>query len=352
MFTISYFPYPLHFKRPAGTSRGYLRTKVSYFFRMAYKDQPNVVGWGECGPIKGLSVDDWPNLVAQLDRVCERINAGQPLETLDLSQWPSIAFGLEMARLDLEHGGKRLLFPSDFSQGRAGLPLHGLIWMDSHEGILRQVANKVDQSFTCIKMKIGALDFEQECAVLADIRQRFPEVQLRLDANGAYTPDDALRVLERLAHFDIHFLEQPIKPKQWSAMAKVCAESPIPIALDEELIGIHDNQQRKTLLETIQPQHIVLKPMLLGGFAAAEKWMELAEKLGIEWWINSSLESNVGLNAICQWTSALQTGRIHGLGTGMLYTNNVPSPIRLSGSRLHIDHSQAWDLSLIAILNG
>ena len=178
-----------------------------------------------------------------------------------------------MAWRDMQQGGQRKWFTSEFGRGEASLPLHGLIWMGTPEQILQQVEEKVALGFDCIKMKIGALDFEQECAVLADIRQRFPEVQLRLDANGAYTPDDALRVLERLAHFDIHFLEQPIKPKQWSAMAKVCAESPIPIALDEELIGIHDNQQRKTLLETIQPQHMVLKPMLLGGFAAAEKWM-------------------------------------------------------------------------------
>lgn len=349
MLTASWFRYTLHFKRPAGTSRGFLRTKETFFVQLAEKDEPEVVGWGECGPIRGLSVDGQADLAVELDRVCTLINGGEALESLELSDLPSIAFALEMARLDLEHGGKRQLFVSDFSEGRACLPFHGLIWMASPEGMLRQVEKKVAEGFSCIKMKIGALPFEQECALLAQIRERYApdQVQLRLDANGAYTPKEALRVLERLAEFDIHFLEQPIKPQQWAQMANLCAASPIPIALDEELIGIHDHMQRQTLLETIQPQHLVLKPMHLGGFAAAERWIELADALGIGWWINSSLESNVGLNAICQWTSHLQTGRTHGLGTGQLYTNNVPSPIRLSTNCLLIDRSAFWDLSRV-----
>jgi len=344
MFTLSYFPYTLQFKRPAGTSRGFLRSKKNYFLRLTDQAQPDVVGWGECGPIRGLSVDDCDQLASKLAPICEQVHTGQPLERLELAQWPSIAFGLEMAWRDLQQGGRRTWFVSQFGRGEASLPLHGLIWMGTPEQIVKQVQEKVALGFECIKMKIGALDFEQECAVLAEIRQHFPTIQIRLDANGAYTPAEAPRVLERLAVFDIHFLEQPIKPKQGAVMAKLCAESPIPLGLDEELIGIHDPKQRHTLLETIKPQHIILKPMLLGGFAAAEKWIELADALGIEWWINSSLESNVGLAAIAQWTSALQTARVHGLGTGSLYANNVPSPIRLSGSRLTMDHSQVWQL--------
>jgi o-succinylbenzoate synthase len=345
----------LYFKRPAGTSRGLLRTKQSYFLRLARQDEADkAAGWGECGPVQGLSVDDRPDLAAQLADVCRLINAGASPERLDLSAWPAISFGLEMARLDLQKGGQRQLFPTsldkcatEFYLGQASLPIHGLIWMGSREGILRQVEQKVAQGFTCIKMKVGALDVEQEYHLLAEIRQRFPasQIQLRLDANGAYEAEEAFKLLQRLAEFDIHFIEQPIKAKQWPKLAQLCATSPIPIALDEELIGIQHHAQRQALLETIRPQHIVLKPMLLGGFAAAQEWIDLAETLGIGWWINSALESNVGLNALCQWTSFLNTGRIHGLGTGQLYTNNLPSPLRLSGPSLRYEQSAQWDFS-------
>lgn len=347
MLTLSYFPYTLQFKRPAGTSRGFLRSKTNYFLRLSDQRQSDVVGWGECGPIRGLSVDDCDELVSKLNQVCAQVCAGESLESLELAEWPSIAFGLEMAWRDLQQGGQRKWVVSQFARGEVSLALHGLIWMGTPEQILQQVQEKVALGFSCIKMKIGALEFERECAVLAQIREHFPTIQIRLDANGAYTPAEAVGVLEGLAAFNIHFLEQPIKPKQSTAMAKLCAESPIPLGLDEELIGIHDQTQRKTLLETIKPQHIILKPMLLGGFAAAEKWIELADALGIEWWINSSLESNLGLMAIAQWTSGLQTTRVHGLGTGSLYANNVPSPIRLSGSRLLMDDSQGWQLSCL-----
>ncbi len=347
MFTLSYYPYDLQFKRPAGTSRGFLRTKTNYFLRLSSDIQPDIVGWGECGPIRGLSVDDCDHLEDKLDQVCRQINAGALFEDLELEKWPSIAFGLEMARRDVELGGTQTWFASEFERGEVSLPLHGLIWMASPEQILRQVREKVELGFECIKMKIGALDFEQEYAILAKIRKQFPTIEIRLDANGAYTSAQALQVLERLARFDIHFLEQPIKKNQVPSMAKLCAESPISLGLDEELIGIHQQQERERLLKQIKPQHIILKPMLLGGFAAAEEWIKLAHALDIEWWINSSLESNIGLAAIAQWASALQTTRIHGLGTGSLYANNIPGPIHLSGSRLTMQSSQPWELSCL-----
>jgi len=344
-------PYILHFKRPAGTSRGTLRIKETFFLRL---ERAGRWGWGECSPVSGLSLDDSPHLPAQLARVSRELTTGVAPARLDLADWPAVAFGVETALLDLYNGGHRRLFDTPFSRGERPLPTHGLIWMDSHAGILRQIADKAERGFRCIKMKVGALPFAQEMALLRDIRRSFParEFELRLDANGAFAADAALDILQQLAQFDVRFIEQPIRPAGQQAagrraMARICASSPIPIALDEELIGLPTTEQRRALLDAVRPQHLVLKPALLGGLRAMNDWATLAEERGIAWWVNSALESNVGLNAICQWVGHRDPNRVHGLGTGQLYTNNIPGPLRLDGAALRYDPAQPWDFRRI-----
>ena len=265
-----------------------------------------------------------------------------------LSDLPSVAFGLETARLDLAGGGRQRLFDTPFSRGQAALPTHGLIWMDTPAGMLAQIEGKIASGCRVIKLKVGALPFEQELALLAELRRRRPpaDVELRLDANGAWTAEEARERLARLAEFTPTFLEQPIAPGQPQAMAALCASSPVPIALDEELIHATDPA---ALLATIRPQHIVLKPSLLGGLAACQGWIDAAGRLGApcEWWINSLLESSIGLNAIAQWSSSLGDGRVHGLGTGQLFADNIPSPLRLEGCGLRLAADAGWDLAAL-----
>jgi o-succinylbenzoate synthase len=341
MLTVKPFPYTLQFKRPAATSRGALRVREVVFL---HAEQDGVVGWGECGLVQGLSRDDRADYVDTVAAVCARINRGAAPSQIDLSNLPSIAFGLETALLDLAGGGRQRLFATPFSRGEAALPIHGLIWMDAPAGMLAQIEGKIAQGCRVIKLKVGALSWEQELALLAELRRRWPagQVELRLDANGAWTPDDAMARLDALAGLDVAFLEQPLQPGQPGAMAAICATSPIPIALDEELISAADPSP---LLETIRPQHIVLKPSLLGGLAACERWISTAGRLGIGWWVNSLLESNIGLNAIAQWTSTFDDGRVHGLGTGQLFRNNVPSPLWLDGCGLRHAAAATWDFS-------
>ncbi|MCX6050016.1 MAG: o-succinylbenzoate synthase [Chloroflexi bacterium] len=349
MLHITAHPYSLQFKRPAATSRGSLHTRAVVFLRATDSEQPGIGGWGECGPLPGLSVDDRPDFLAQVTHICGLINRGQPVEALDLTAFPSLIFGLEMAQRDLYTGGQQRLFSTPFSRGEAPLATHGLIWMDTPANVLQQIESKLAQGFRVIKLKVGALPLADECAMLATIRQHYPadKVTLRLDANGAFTPENALENLHQLAKFDIHFLEQPLRAGQAQAMAAICATSPIPIALDEELIGVREPAARRALVETIRPQHLIIKPALLGGLAISEEWIRLAESLGCAWWINSMLESNLGLNALCQWTSRLDNQRVHGLGTGQLFTNNIPAPLRLEGPLLSLDPTGQWDLTVI-----
>jgi o-succinylbenzoate synthase len=346
----SYKKYALRFKKPAGTSRGYLYRQDNYFIRLARRDNPTCFGLGECGPLAGLSLDDRPDLERRLARICDDINRGRSPDDFDLADFPALAFGLEMARLDLQNGGQRILFETPFSRGEVSLPIHGLIWMAGREGLLKQVHQKVEAGFRCLKLKVGALDFEAECAVLNFIREAYPpdQIEIRLDANGAFKPDEALDKLNRLAQYQLHSIEQPVKPGQWPTLTGLCAKSPIPIALDEELIGLQTAADRQMLLETVKPRYLVLKPTLIGGFAAAECWIKEAEALGMGWWVNSALESNVGLNAIAQWTASLKPTMVQGLGTGGLYTNNIPSPIRLGGAALIHEAGKTWDLSAVA----
>lgn len=342
-FTASFQKYTLNFKKPAGTSRGFLRRKTVWFLRLTDRVNPARVGLGECALWQGLSLDDRPDFEAKLADVCTAINKGASPLGFNLAEFPALAFGLEMALLDWRGGGVRRLFDTPFSRGETSLPTHGLLWMDTAEGVLAQARAKVEAGFSCLKMKIGALDFETECDILAQLRREFPAVEIRLDANGAFTPHNALNRLKMLAQFNIAAVEQPLKPGQWFEMAALCAQSPIPIALDEELMGHYPATEKNRLLETIRPHRIVLKPALLGGFSAAEDWITLAGTLDIDWWINSALESNIGLNALCQWVSAIDPATVHGLGTGQLYANNVPSPLKLNGAGLKLDPNSAWE---------
>ena len=341
MLNLTPFPFTLYFKRPAATSRGALRVREVVFLRV---EQDGVVSWGECGVVPGLSRDDRTDYVDAVQSVCEAVNRGADPAELDVAALPSVAFGLETALLDLADGGRQRLFDTPFRRGETVLPIHGLIWMDAPAGMLAQIEGKIALGCRVIKLKAGALPFDDELALLYAVRQRWPadEVELRLDANGAWTPDEALARLDALADLDVALLEQPIQPGQPDAMAAICATSPIPIALDEELINAADPS---LLLEAIQPQHIILKPSLLGGLAACERWISAAGRLGIGWWVNSLLESNVGLNAIAQWTSTFDDSRVHGLGTGQLFANNLPSPLALDGCGLRLAAGVPWDFS-------
>jgi O-succinylbenzoate synthase len=335
----------LQFKQPSGTSRGVLTEKAGWFLFLSKPDEPKVIGIGEAAPLVGLSLDDRTDFEAKLTQVCTAIEQNQ-LSSLDLAAFPSIVFALESALLDLKHGGKRMLFDSPFAQSASGITINGLVWMGKPEFMRQQIEEKLANGFRCIKLKIGAIDFETELSLLKAIREKFSaaEVELRVDANGAFSPIDALEKCERLAAFDLHSIEQPIKPHQHSVFAELCRRTPLPIALDEELIGVQNRNEKIKLLDTIKPQYIILKPTLTGGFQASEEWINLAAERNIGWWITSALESNIGLNAIAQWTATLQTVMPQGLGTGTLYTNNFDSPLVISGDKLFYDKSRPWQL--------
>ena len=337
----SFKKYTLNFKQASGTSRGVYTTRDSWFIFL--NDGP-ITGIGECAPLPDLSIDSIPKMNSRLLRVCEELDyfVQSPEE---LREWPSIQFGLETALLDLKNGGRKELFPSEFTQGEQGIPINGLIWMGQPEFMKQQIRTKLDAGFRCLKMKIGALDFGTEFELLKSVRNEFPphELTLRVDANGAYSFQTALENLKRLSELQIHSIEQPIATGHWNEMAELCRKSPVPIGLDEELIGISSKTEMKKLLETIHPAYLILKPSLHGGFAGCEKWIQEAEKTGAGWWITSALESNIGLNAIAQWTFQLHPKVEQGLGTGQLYTNNFDSPLEISGEQLWFRPEKCWE---------
>lgn len=342
-----YINYNLNFKFPAGTSRGVLHSKYSAFLIL---EENGVTGIGECSTIPGLSIDPENGYEQKLRELCDALNYNKHPENVDLSLFPSIAFGLETALLDLKTGGKRQLFDTDFSKGAAGIHINGLVWMGDKAFMQKQINEKIADGYRCIKLKVGALDFETELEIIAGIREQFSEneIEIRLDANGGFSPADALLKLEKLAKLQIHSIEQPIKQGQFDKMAEICQKSPIPIVLDEELIGIKSTE-KESLIEKIKPAYIILKPSLLGGFKASEEWIQLAERHNVKWWITSALESNIGLNAIAQWTSSLGSELPQGLGTGQLYHNNIPSPLEIRNAMLFYEKDNEWDLSLLNI---
>jgi len=348
MIRISYKKHVLQFKRPSGTSRGVLTRKTSYYLMVSDTDNPDIVGIGECSTIKGLSPDPWDAYEKTLEAVCHGPEPPEYWLQAGLDDFPSIRFGLETALLDWQKGGQRLLFPSEFTAGKEGIPINGLIWMGEYDFMKKQVREKIETGFGCIKLKIGAIDFEKELELLRMIRQEFneKELELRVDANGAFAPEEALEKLNRLSKFGIHSIEQPIRQKQWEVMAQLCEKSPVPIALDEELIGLKANEDIQKMLETIHPQYLVLKPSLLGGFSRSREFIYAAEQAGAGWWVTSALEGNIGLNAIAQWTFLLENPMPQGLGTGQLFTNNIPSPLYIDKAQLFFNKENVWNLSL------
>lgn len=341
-----YKKHELIFKKPSGTSRGILTTKETWFVILKDKEK---IGVGECGLLKGLSCDDVPEYEEKLKWVCANISLGLDKLLKELTNFPSIQFGLEQAFLSLKASNPFQLFPSDFTIQNKSININGLIWMGSKDFMLEQIEEKLTAGFNCIKMKIGAIDFDTELSLLASIREKYGKdtIELRVDANGAFTKNDALHKLEQLAKLDLHSIEQPIKQGNWSAMADLCAKKPLPIALDEELIGIFSLTDKSEVLETIQPQYIILKPSLIGGFKGAMEWITLAEELHIKWWVTSALESNIGLNAIAQWTYTLENDMPQGLGTGSLFTNNFESPLKVAQGSLYYRNDLSWQTDLI-----
>jgi o-succinylbenzoate synthase len=342
----SFKKYQLNFKTPSGTSRGVLSFKESWYVFVYNTEQPEIIGIGECGLLKGLSCDDVENYEDILQQACDNINT---ISLEEYANFPSIRFGVEMALLDLKNKATKQLFDTPFIQGKAPIKINGLIWMGTKEQMFSQIESKIKQGFKCVKLKIGAIDFEEELSLLKYIRTHFSkdDIELRVDANGAFSVNDCLEKLERLSAFGIHSIEQPIKAQQWEAMANLCQTTPLPIALDEELIGVHDLSERENLIDTIKPQYIILKPSLVGGFAATQQWIALAEQRNIPWWITSALESNIGLSAIAQFTSALNSIMYQGLGTGQLYTNNFDCPLELQGENLWYLPNKKWNLHLL-----
>lgn len=320
MYQAKFHKITLLFKAPSGTSRGILTTKDSWILDLWHKNTPKVVGKGEASIIKTLSPDWDENYEKMLTRVADDINY-YANNLSALSAFPSIQFAIETALKDLENGGNYTIFQPNIDK----IPINGLVWMGTKDFMLQQVKDKIDAGFSTIKLKIGAIDFEAELAILKYIRAHYSaqEITLRVDANGAFEPAEALQKLEKLAEFDIHSIEQPIKAMQWDEMAELCEKTPLPIALDEELIGIVGEKEKRDLLEKIKPQFIILKPSLVGGIKGTDEWIAIAESLNIAWWITSALESNIGLNAIAQYTATKSNLLPQGLGTGGLYTNNI-----------------------------
>ncbi|GGH41902.1 mandelate racemase [Mangrovimonas yunxiaonensis] len=341
----TYTKHILNFKQPSGTSRGILKTKETWFLMIEHESKKGI---GECGILRGLSADDRPGYEDKLQWVCQNIHLG--LETLysGLLEWPSIQFGLEMAFKSLESETPFALFPSEFTTGKATIPINGLIWMGTEAFMKQQIQDKIEAGFSCIKMKIGAIDFQTEYTLLKTIRKTFSkkDIELRVDANGAFKYNEALDKLSYLSELDLHSIEQPIKQGQPQEMARLCEDTPLPIALDEELIGVFSVTEKQNVLQTIQPQYIILKPSFIGGWQGSQAWINLANHQNTGWWITSALESNVGLNAIAQWAHTLQNPMPQGLGTGSLFTNNFDSPLVVKNGTLQYDKNLNWNFNL------
>ncbi|WP_264559066.1 o-succinylbenzoate synthase [Flavobacterium sp. N2270] len=344
----TYKKYILNFKRPSGTSRGVLTTKETWFLIL---EENGKIGIGECGILRTLSIDDRPDYEEKLQWVCANIHLGKDSLWEALMEFPSIQFGVEMAFLSLASKTPFELFPSEFTLGKKSMEINGLVWMGEEHFMKEQIEEKLAQGFRCIKLKIGAIDFEKELGLLRFIRQNFnaKTIEIRVDANGAFKLNEALSKLKQLAGFEIHSIEQPIAKNNTDTMAELCEITPLPIALDEELIGVFGIENKEQLLQKIKPQYIILKPSLVGGFKGTLEWISIAEKFNIKWWITSALESNIGLNAITQFTYTLQNPLPQGLGTGGLYTNNFDCPLTIKTGRIFYDVHLNWDISLLGL---
>ena len=336
MYSVSYKKHRLKFRFLAGTSRGTMSERDTYFIYLSKKNDDTIIGTGEISPLSGLSIDFLPNLENIIADVCKRIE-NTSIHSLDdifnliPASLPAVRFGFETAFLDLQNGGKRIIYENDFSLNQKPIPINGLIWMGDFEFMNAQLEEKLEQGFSCIKLKIGAIDFEKECKLLELIRKRFDEnkITIRVDANGAFSAKEALNKLEILSNYGIHSIEQPIATNQWYEMKRLCEETPLPIALDEELIPLINLENKKQMLNYIKPQFVIFKPTLLGGLQKTAEWIELCKERNIDWWITSALESNIGLNAISQFVANYNPTLPQGLGTGKLYHNNIDSSLEI-----------------------
>jgi o-succinylbenzoate synthase len=350
MLEASYHRYELTFKKPSGTSRGVLRTKETWFIVLR---EHGAFGIGECGLLRGLSMDDRPDYESKLKWVCDHMHLGELDLNDELIEFPSIQFGLEMAFKSLKAEDPFVLCPSEFTNGEQSIPINGLIWMGDKAFMKKQIVEKISSGFNCIKMKIGAIDFTTELELLRSVRREFSasKIEIRVDANGAFHPSEALEKLKVLSDLELHSIEQPIKQGQWQEMAKLCEYSPLAIALDEELIGVVTSEEKNKLLHAIKPQYIILKPSFIGGFQGTDSWISLTHDIGIQWWMTSALESNVGLNAISQYSFTKNSKLPQGLGTGNLYTNNLPSPLGINHGSIYYDPAKGWDLENLGLFS-
>ncbi len=348
MISATFHKYILNFKIPSGTSRGILRSKETWFLMLK---RDGKVGYGECALFRGLSIDDRPDYVEKLQWICNNINLGLDDLLSKTVEFPSIQIGLEQAFLSLNSSSSFELFPTKFTKSTCGIQINGLIWMGDKQFMKNQIKQKIEEGFRCIKMKIGAIDFKTELSILSAIRKEYSsnDIELRVDANGAFKPSEAIDKLNRLSQYDIHSIEQPIQQHQMQEMASICETTPIPIALDEELIGIFDSTLKNKMLQIIKPQYIILKPSLIGGFKGSQEWIDLAKTMNIKWWVTSALESNIGLNAIAQWTYTLKNHLPQGLGTGSLFTNNFESPLEVSNGRLYYHQKRNFNIQMISL---
>ena len=337
----TYHKYILNFKRPSGTSRGVMTEKETWFIVL---EQDGKKGIGECGILRGLSIDDRPDYEEKLQWTCDNIQLEKDQLWEALLEFPSIQFGVEMAFQSLVSESPFLLFPSDFTNGAKSILINGLVWMGEEAFMKQQIEEKLAQGFTCIKLKIGAIDFDKELQLLRFIREHFtPEqVEIRVDANGAFNEISALDKLTQLSEFKLHSIEQPIQKNNTDSMAELCKITPFPIALDEELIGVFSLSEKQQLFLKIKPQYIILKPSFIGGFRGTQEWISLAKKHKIGWWVTSALESNIGLNAIAQWTFLQHNLMPQGLGTGALFTNNFDCPLQVLQGQLWYKKELDW----------
>lgn len=338
IYHIQIHPRTYHFRQPAGTSRGIYTTRKSWMLTITSPDDPGRCGVGECAPLPDLSCDAIPEYERTLESVCGMFILNGAINYDMMRPYPSMLFGLETALLSFERGSD-VLFDTPFGRGEEGIPINGLVWMGSYDEMLSRLEAKLKAGFRCVKLKIGAIDFDKELDLIRHIRSAYGKdsVELRVDANGGFSPAEAPHRLEQLARYDIHSIEQPIRQHQWQDMARLCRESPLPIALDEELIGVNMPSMKQHLLDTIRPQYIILKPSLHGGMHGAEEWISMARERGIGSWVTSALEGNVGLNAVAHFAAKVYGPHVsmpQGLGTGQLFTDNVDMPLCVRGDSL------------------
>ena len=342
MLKANIYYHNLNFIKPGGTSRGILKTKPTWFIKVFDQINKTRFGLGECGPIQGLSLESIDQMIDKLNEVKKNINE---LSNIDLSLFPSINFGLETAFLDLKNGGEKVIFKNSFYDSYP-IKINGLIWMGNKDFMINQINSKISDGYSCLKLKIGSIDFNEELSIIKSIRERFSSkiLEIRVDANGAFKSKNAINKLELLSKLKIHSIEQPIATNQWKELKEICEKTPLPIALDEELISINDKKEE--FINYIKPQYLVLKPTLLGGFEKTKKWINIAENNNIGWWITSALESNIGLNAIAQFCGNYELKLPQGLGTGQLFSNNIESPLEIEGQELYFRKNKKWDMRI------